>query len=114
LLSLILGEFSDSATFWHADTRFYQEGPQVARQRSIEQPMLKIRKDYKGSNMSAPRQVLDRRVKISKTGRPYVNVPDLVKRELERIKKSEQDNDATPTSEDVNPNGNGAGKDHCE
>jgi hypothetical protein len=75
--------------------------------------MLKIRKEYRGSNMSAPRQVLNRRVKISKTGRPYVDVADLVKSELERIKKSEQDKEA-PAAEDSNRNGNGADNNHCE
>lgn len=41
--------------------------------------------------MSSPKSALNPRIKISKTGRPYVDVADLVRSELNRIKKSQQE-----------------------
>jgi hypothetical protein len=38
--------------------------------------------------MSTPKAALNRRIKISNTGRPYVDVADLVKTRLDRIEKS--------------------------
>ena len=64
--------------------------------------------------MSSPKQVLNSRVKISKTGRPYVDVADLVKSELDRIKNSQADNarNGTPQpSHNNNTNGSGNGSD---
>jgi hypothetical protein len=62
--------------------------------------------------MSSPKPVLNSRVKISKTGRPYVDVADLVKSELDRIRNSQVDssrNGATQTSHSTtNGNGNGS------
>jgi len=39
--------------------------------------------------MSTPKAALNRRIKISNTGRPYVDVADLVKTRLDRIEKSQ-------------------------
>lgn len=38
--------------------------------------------------MSTPKEALNQRIKISNTGRPYVDVADLVKARLDRIEKS--------------------------
>lgn len=38
--------------------------------------------------MSTPKEALNKRVKISNTGRPYVDVADLVKTRLDRIDKA--------------------------
>jgi len=38
--------------------------------------------------MSTPKSALNQRIKISNTGRPYVDVADLVKTRLDRIEKS--------------------------
>ena len=40
--------------------------------------------------MSTPKAALNRRIKISNTGRPYVDVADLVRTKLNRIKKSHE------------------------
>lgn len=60
--------------------------------------------------MSSPKPTLNPRIKISKTGRPYVDVADLVKSELERI-KTRNESPARPTEPGTNGtngnNGNG-------
>jgi hypothetical protein len=64
--------------------------------------------------MSSPKQVLNSRVKISKTGRPYVDVADLVKSELDRIRNSQADssrNGAAQPSRATETNGNGSDSD---
>ena len=38
--------------------------------------------------MSTPKKALNQRIKISDTGRPYVDVADLVKTRLDRIEKA--------------------------
>lgn len=40
--------------------------------------------------MSTPKAALNRRIKISNAGRPYVDVADLVKTRLDRIEKSRE------------------------
>jgi hypothetical protein len=41
--------------------------------------------------MSTPKAALNKRVKISNTGRPYVDVADLVKTRLDRIEKARRE-----------------------
>jgi hypothetical protein len=41
--------------------------------------------------MSSPKAALNKRVKISSTGRPYVDVADLVKTRLDRIEKARRE-----------------------
>jgi len=48
--------------------------------------------------MSSPKSALNRRIKISNTGRPYVDVADLVKTRLDRIEKARNQ----PTGQIVN------------
>lgn len=117
LLSQTRGGFSDFATFWQTNTRFSLEGPEVARQEEPEQPTRQIRKEYTEDRiMSTPRPVLNRRVRISKTGRPYVNVADLVKSELDRLKSEQdkKDQGSVIQQPNTNGNGNGADKNHRE
>lgn len=40
--------------------------------------------------MSTPKAALNRRIKISSKGRPYVDLADLVKTRLDRIEKSRE------------------------
>lgn len=66
--------------------------------------------------MSTPKTVLNPRVKISKTGRPYVDVADLVKSELERMKKPQEESSQEPSTQPDadNPNGNGTAQEHLD
>ncbi len=57
--------------------------------------------------MSSTKPVLNPRIKISKTGRPYVDVADLVKRELERIERS-QERAKNESRDHCKTNGNGS------
>jgi len=61
--------------------------------------------------MSTPRRVLNQRVRISKTGRPYVNVTELVRSELERMKSGADVQNKAVSPEAETPNGNGKGVD---
>lgn len=64
--------------------------------------------------MSSPKSQLSTRVKISKTGRPYVEVKDLVNSELERLKHAKNgSHPAEPAKGDADqkaPTGNGHDK----
>lgn len=57
--------------------------------------------------MSSPKSALNPRIKISKTGRPYVDVADLVRSELDRIKRSQQEDGSCPGSAQSSNNTNG-------
>ncbi len=69
--------------------------------------------------MSTPKQALNPRIKISKTGRPYVDISDLVKTELDRIEKSQERAKNSTVSDHENSNGsttstNGNSSNSCE
>ena len=58
--------------------------------------------------MSTPKtaKILNPRIKISKTGRPYIDVADLVKTRFERIEKSRNQGQKNPAPIQENRNGN--------
>jgi hypothetical protein len=59
--------------------------------------------------MSSPKSALNPRIKISKTGRPYVDVADLVKSELDRIKRSQNEDGSRQSSTQDSSNTNRSG-----
>jgi len=60
--------------------------------------------------MSTAKSALNHRIKISNTGRPYVDVADLVKTRLDRIEKARNEQGQTAdrgSNQNVDRNGNG-------